>query len=242
MANDRLVYCRVCGAQIAKSAKKCPNCGAKQKKSHAFRNIILFLIIIGIAYAVYTHRDSIGSMNSGRGNKNQTAVKERSLTEKQSESSAAAVTSSDSEVTSSGADRLEGTSETQTVNDSQTTQETAREAAQETTSSEQSAHTDTGSGTSETDANGVTVSFKEYMDSYEAFMNEYCDFMASYDESDLTALAKYTSLMAKYAEYASKVAGYNEDDLSAADYKYFIDVMARVDKKLVDTGVSVNGQ
>ena len=68
---------------------------------------------------------------------------------------------------------------------------------------------------------------------------EYCDFMVSYDQSDATALLKYASLMSKYAEFATKVDGYNEDNLSAADYKYYIDVMARVNKKLIDTSVTV---
>ena len=88
-------------------------------------------------------------------------------------------------------------------------------------------------------ADGVSADFKEYMDSYEEFMNEYCDFMETYDESDPAALVKYTSLMAKYAEFAEKVEQYDENNLSAEDYKYYLDVMNRVNKRLVEIADSV---
>ena len=39
----KLVKCKTCGAEIAKSAKTCPSCGAKQKK-HTVLGIILVLI------------------------------------------------------------------------------------------------------------------------------------------------------------------------------------------------------
>ena len=60
-----------------------------------------------------------------------------------------------------------------------------------------------------------------------------------FDQSDATALLKYASLMSKYAEFAQTVDGYNEGNLSAEDYKYYVDVMARVNKKLIDTSVTV---
>ena len=81
---------------------------------------------------------------------------------------------------------------------------------------------------------GVSTDFKEYMDSYEEFMNQYCDFMESYDQSDANALLEYASLMNKYTEFASKVEKYDETNLSTEDYKYYIDVMSRVNKRLVD--------
>lgn len=44
----KLVPCKTCGVQIAKSAKVCPNCGAKQKK----KNIVLGVIGILVAVAI----------------------------------------------------------------------------------------------------------------------------------------------------------------------------------------------
>ena len=65
-------------------------------------------------------------------------------------------------------------------------------------------------------------------------MNEYCDFMESYDDSDAAAVIRFASLMTKYSEFASKVDRYNEENLSAEDYKYYIDVMTRVEKRMID--------
>ena len=48
---DKMTKCKTCGADIAKSAKVCPACGAKQKK-HIVLGIILVIIglsIIGAA-------------------------------------------------------------------------------------------------------------------------------------------------------------------------------------------------
>ena len=83
-------------------------------------------------------------------------------------------------------------------------------------------------------ASGVSADFKEYMDSYEDFMNQYCDFMGSYNKSDTTLLIEYTSLMAKYAEFSSKIDNYDETNLSTEDYKYYMDVMNRVNKRLIE--------
>ena len=65
-------------------------------------------------------------------------------------------------------------------------------------------------------------------------MNQYCDFMETYDQSDANALLEYASLMNKYTEFASKVEKYDETNLSTEDYKYYIDVMSRVNKRLID--------
>lgn len=43
--NSKMSRCKTCGAEIAKSAKVCPRCGAKQKK-HTVLGI--FLVVIGI--------------------------------------------------------------------------------------------------------------------------------------------------------------------------------------------------
>ena len=39
--SDKMVKCKTCGAEIAKSAKTCPKCGAKQKKSKVLGIVLL---------------------------------------------------------------------------------------------------------------------------------------------------------------------------------------------------------
>ena len=62
-------------------------------------------------------------------------------------------------------------------------------------------------------------------------MNEYVDFMVKFNESDgtdLTLLADYSTIMAKYTEFMEQTENINEDELSAEDYKYYVDAQARV--------------
>ena len=56
VTNNKMMNCKTCGTPIAKSAKKCPSCGAKNKKSPIGKIIILILLVLAIvlggAYAV----------------------------------------------------------------------------------------------------------------------------------------------------------------------------------------------
>lgn len=44
---EKLINCKVCGAEIAKSAKACPKCGAKQKKNPL---LIVCAVFFGLAF------------------------------------------------------------------------------------------------------------------------------------------------------------------------------------------------
>ena len=85
------------------------------------------------------------------------------------------------------------------------------------------------------------------MDSYEAFMNQYCDFMVKYtdatssgDSATLLAMtADYASLVQQELDWTSKIDGIDESTLSPADDAYYLEVQGRVLKKLGKTGVSL---
>ena len=87
------------------------------------------------------------------------------------------------------------------------------------------------------DENGVTLSFKEEVDAYEEFMNEYCDFMDHYDSSDLSMLAQFTAMMAKYAQYTGKMEEIDEKKLSTADSAYYLEANTRILKRLSEVEV-----
>ena len=98
------------------------------------------------------------------------------------------------------------------------------------------------------EANGITESegpissaassdFVAPMDSYEAFFDEYVDFMKNYDEDDVTdlgAFGKYASLMTQYADIMEKLDAIDEEELTAEEDAYYIEVMARINKKLLE--------
>ena len=78
--------------------------------------------------------------------------------------------------------------------------------------------------------------FKEAMDAYEAFYDEYCEFMEEYKKnpSDMTLLPKYTEMLEKVAEMNEAFEAWDEDELSDAELKYYLEVTNRVMEKMAD--------
>lgn len=83
---------------------------------------------------------------------------------------------------------------------------------------------------------GMHKDFKESMDSYEEFMDEYVAFIKKYkaNPSDLGLLAEYATFMSKYTDMVSKFDKWESEDLNDAELAYYIDVQARVSKKLLE--------
>ncbi len=82
---------------------------------------------------------------------------------------------------------------------------------------------------------GVSPEFKAAMDSYESFFDEYIDFMKamSRDPTNTTLLLRYTAVMTQYAETMEKLEAIDESRLSPADDAYYIEVMARIEVKML---------
>ena len=97
---------------------------------------------------------------------------------------------------------------------------------------------DTDSSTTDesTDSTGIRPEVKEFLDSYESFMNEYADFMEKYNNSnDVASMMKdYTTYMTKYADFTQKYEDLGDDDLNDEELKYYVDVQSRVTKRLID--------
>lgn len=85
-------------------------------------------------------------------------------------------------------------------------------------------------------ASGIRPEFKEAMDAYEAFYDEYCDFMVGYQKNptDLKLIAQYGQLMTKMAEADAAFEKWDESDLNNEELKYYLEVNSRVMQKLID--------
>lgn len=70
----------------------------------------------------------------------------------------------------------------------------------------------------------------------EAFIDEYVAFMKKYSDnpSDVSLLADYTKYMSKYADMVEKFDKWESEDLNDAELAHYIDVQARVSKKLLE--------
>ena len=91
----------------------------------------------------------------------------------------------------------------------------------------------------ETEANnttGLRPEFKEAMDSYEAFYDEYCSFMIEYQKNptDINLLFKYTEMLTKLSEMDAAFKSWDQNELSDEELKYYLDVNNRVMQKLID--------
>lgn len=80
---------------------------------------------------------------------------------------------------------------------------------------------------------GIRPEFKEAMDSYEAFFDEYIEFMESYDENDAAMLLKSASMLSQYAKTMDKMEKMGEEEMSAEETAYYIEVTARINQKLL---------
>lgn len=85
-------------------------------------------------------------------------------------------------------------------------------------------------------ASGIRPEFKEAMDSYEAFYDEYAAFMADYKKNptDFSLLMKYTTMLTKVAEMDEKFNAWDQNDMTPEELKYYLEVNTRIQKKLID--------
>ena len=84
--------------------------------------------------------------------------------------------------------------------------------------------------------NAIDPEFKAAMDSYEEFMDEYVAFMKKYkaNPSDLSLLTDYANYMSKYADFVEDFEKWEDEEMNAAETAYYIEVQARVSKKLLE--------
>ena len=83
---------------------------------------------------------------------------------------------------------------------------------------------------------GVDPELKAFLDSYEEFVDEYVDFMKKYNSDPnnmISMLGEYGQMMQKYADFAEAVDAYDSDNMSTADYQYYIEVTTRCTQKML---------
>lgn len=67
----KLVKCKICGAEIAKTAKTCPNCGANQHKGATVAFVVIVIVTIILVISVLSGgegEDNTGVADSQQGN------------------------------------------------------------------------------------------------------------------------------------------------------------------------------
>jgi len=74
------------------------------------------------------------------------------------------------------------------------------------------------------------------LESYEAFYDEYIEFMDKYyttDNASLTMLADYSKMLIKYEDFNKKYDELDDGTFTEAEEKLYIDTQLRVNNKLL---------
>ena len=87
-----------------------------------------------------------------------------------------------------------------------------------------------------TTADGIRPEFKEAMDSYEKFFDEYVTFMKAYMDSDdaLSMMGEYTTMMQQYVKTMGEFESIDESELSNEEALYYAEVVLRINQKLLE--------
>ena len=80
---------------------------------------------------------------------------------------------------------------------------------------------------------------KEAIDSYEAFIDRYCEFMSRSDYGDLNWLSDYAKWMEEYSKSEKNFNSLQDKDLTTAEYNYYLEVLMRCNNKLTQTASSM---
>lgn len=121
------------------------------------------------------------------------------------------------------------------VIDAKSENSTAPSASDDTTKATQSKPAKTANNDSDM-VDGMHRDFKEAMDSYEEFFDEYIAFMKKYENSDnpMSMFSDYTKFMSQYSETMQKLDEWKSKDLNTKEAAYLLDVTNRINKKLLE--------
>ena len=83
---------------------------------------------------------------------------------------------------------------------------------------------------------GMRPEFKESMDSFESFIDDYCAFMKKYEEdpTDISLLSDYLEFMADYESMMEQIDSWSEADLNETELNYYLEVSTRVAEKMLE--------
>lgn len=86
----------------------------------------------------------------------------------------------------------------------------------------------------------VDPEFKAALDQYEAFIDDYCDFLEAYLKADtdtqLSMMEDYAAWMSQYAEVMDAVRTLDacQDEMTPAQLSYYVEVTARVSQRMIE--------
>lgn len=107
----------------------------------------------------------------------------------------------------------------------------AEEPTEEQADSEAAEEADEGSAL-------LSPEFKKTMDDYEAWFDHYCEVMEKYKDNptDMELLSEMTDLLTEETAMLEQMENMDESEMNNAELAYYIEVTARIEKKLLEVG------
>ena len=86
------------------------------------------------------------------------------------------------------------------------------------------------------DSGLLSPEFKKTMDDYEAWFDHYCEVMKKYqeDSSNLELLSEMTGLLSEETTMLEEMENMDQSEMNAAELAYYLEVTARIEKKLLE--------
>ena len=108
----------------------------------------------------------------------------------------------------------------------------------ETTQTEETAEPEEESDAKDGDSGILSPEFKKTMDDYEAWFDHYCEVMKKYQDnpSDMELLSEMSDLMVEETTMLEQMENMDESEMNTAELAYYIEVTARIEKKLLELG------
>lgn len=100
----------------------------------------------------------------------------------------------------------------------------------------------TSTNNNSSNTSGLRKDFKQAMDSYEAFMDEYIAFIMKYNNSNKAApemIKDYAEYMKKLAEMGAAFEKWESNNLNKEEAKYYVEVQMRVNQKLMNASIDI---
>ena len=202
-SSRKLTKCKVCQAEIAKSAKRCPNCGAKLKKplykKWWFWLVLLCLIGGGV---------SSSNNDTGKTNHTSTPAFERSWED----------TLSKENETHSAENTQQADQSTQQVNESPSESSSAPDTQEETPKTVNGMRPEFKKAMDD---------YEAFYDEYCKFMKKYSE-----NPSDLSLFSQYAEILTKMEKMDASFEKWDDGTMNDAELKYYLEVNGRVLQKL----------
>ena len=89
-----------------------------------------------------------------------------------------------------------------------------------------------------TENEGLRAEFQDTVDSYEKLMDEYFEFMKTFDENDEDQMTEFNEIMSRYYEIIKQIDEWEKTGLSGKERAYLEEAYERVGEKQLEADIA----